>query len=103
MHRAPTAPHSLDADTVEMPAVGSEYAIDPAVHALARELADMSDMLEEVAGVLGACARCFGIDPQCPGCRGIGSPGHRESTEPALLEYWLRALGRGPRSRARSA
>ena len=93
-----------DADTIELPrgALFDQEEPDPIVYALARDLVALSDQLQEVAGILGACTRCFGIQPNCAGCGGKGSPGWRESTEPALLEYWLRNLGR-PRNRTRSA
>jgi hypothetical protein len=94
----PTDSHPISPeDTAQMP-IGEIFdPPDPdlAVAALARELADVMETLDEVAGILGACASCFGLDQDCPHCQGNGSPGHRESTEPALQEYWKRALVRG--------
>lgn len=107
MHHAPadvTEPHPVhEADTIELPRglVFDNPDLDPAVRVLARELTETTEMLADVAGILGACVHCFGIDRTCSHCGGHGSPGWRDSAEPALLEYWLRNLGR-PRSRRTS-
>ena len=96
-----TEPHAVhDADTIELPRgiVFDHPDLDPAGQVLARELTETTEMLADVAGILGACVHCFGIDRMCIHCAGHGSPGWRDSAEPALLEYWLRNLGR-PRSR----
>lgn len=102
-HAAPdvTEPHLLhEADTLELPRglVFDSPDLDPAVVVLARELTHTTAMLADVAGILGACVHCFGIDRACSHCAGHGSPGWRDSAEPALLEYWLRNMGR-PRVR----
>lgn len=90
-------PHVSPEDTAELPIADilDDPAPDLAVAAIARELADVMQTLDDVAGILGACSTCFGLSLQCHHCHGKGSPGYRESTEPALLEYWKRALIRG--------
>lgn len=107
--RVPTAitePHLATAtptetDTLELPrgAVFDDPEFEPALQTLGRELTQVTGMLDEVARILGACPRCFGIDRACLRCEGHGSPGWHASGEPALLEYWLRHLGARPPTR----
>mgnify|MGYP001325409203 CR=1 FL=1 len=97
-NRICTASHCVaPEDTAELPIVDILDDPDPdlAVAALARELSEVMQTLEDIAGILGACSTCFGLSTECSYCEGHGSPGYRESTEPALLEYWKRALIRG--------
>jgi hypothetical protein len=91
------SPEISPEDTAQMPIADVLDPSDPevAVAALARELADAMDTLERVSKILGACARCFGLDEECHDCRGRGSPGYRASSDPGLLDYWKRALIRG--------
>jgi hypothetical protein len=67
------------------------------VDARMRELEDahrqLATRLERVAGTLGACAACFGSDPDCPECEGDGGPGRVASRYPRTLRRWLRGLG----------
>lgn len=44
--------------------------------------------LRQVAAILGAC-HCWGQDPDCPDCDGLGEPGYRRPRDPALLIRWV--------------
>lgn len=54
--------------------------------------------LREVAAILGACA-CWGQDPACPDCDGLGEPGYRPSRDPDLFIRWIRPTLRRMRLR----
>ena len=52
--------------------------------------------LRRVAGMLGACSTCCGVESSCPECHGSGNPGSAAPMASAEeLEAWLRpALNR---------
>ncbi len=60
------------------------------------ELEAARDRLSDLAVAFGACGLCWGVDPQCPGCRGRGGPG-RFSPDPELLSRLGVAAARRPR------
>lgn len=43
--------------------------------AMAEELDELRDRLDRLAAALGACAECWGEDPDCEVCVGTGTPG----------------------------
>jgi hypothetical protein len=46
--------------------------------------------LRRVAGMLGACSTCCGVESSCPDCHGRGKPGSAQSTASAEeLGAWL--------------
>src|SRR5215208_2849276 len=45
------------------------------VRLLLGELEELWERNEMLAAALGACAQCWGGDPDCPGCQGRGAPG----------------------------
>lgn len=46
--------------------------------------------LRRVAGMLGACSTCCGVESSCPDCHGRGEPGSAPSTaSPEELGAWL--------------
>lgn len=49
-----------------------------------RELADLREVNDTLAGALGACALCWGGDPNCVVCQGLGGPGF-ELPDPKLF------------------
>lgn len=63
-------------------------------------LARSSAVLLSLAGLLGACERCWGTNEACPTCAGDGTPGFRRPDE--RLAAWIHpALARlSPDSRA---
>ncbi len=52
------------------------------------------DLVEYVAGTLGACPSCLGCDATCPQCLGRGIPGRHRSADPRTLQRWLNNLSR---------
>ena len=75
-----------------------------------RELADLREGNDTLAAALGACALCWGGDPDCVVCLGRGSPGYdlpdpalfNELVVPALRRVygWQRANGLARTGRA---
>ena len=45
------------------------------VEALYAELEELRLRNDDLAAALGACSRCWGDDPECPVCEGLGRPG----------------------------
>lgn len=76
------------------------------VHALYAELEDLRARNDDLAAALGACAQCWGEDPACETCEGLGRPGgappdaylYGRLVAPAArrLNYWDPADGRLP-------
>jgi hypothetical protein len=60
------------------------------------------DRASELADALGACVRCWGEDPACPRCAGVGSPGTFVPDQTAFRRYVLPALAAERAARVRT-
>jgi hypothetical protein len=58
------------------------------------ELEELREWNEALAAALGACARCWGEDPNCPGCQGSGSPGAEIPNRPLFTAFVVPAVRR---------
>jgi hypothetical protein len=58
------------------------------------ELEELREWNEALASALGACARCWGEDPSCPGCQGSGSPGANVPNRPLFTAFVVPAVRR---------
>src|SRR5215212_1387361 len=58
------------------------------------ELEELREWNEALAAALGACARCWGEDPSCPGCQGLGSPGAEMPNRPLFTAFVVPAVRR---------
>ena len=56
------------------------------------ELKALRERNDALAAALGACFLCFGADPLCEECGGLGAPGSRAPEPAAYREYVLPAL-----------
>jgi hypothetical protein len=56
---------------------------------------------DELAAAVGACFLCFGEDPMCEECGGLGAPGSRAPEPTAYRKFVLPALRRAQRSVSR--
>jgi hypothetical protein len=61
---------------------------------MARELDTLRRRNDALAASLGACFLCFGVDPFCDQCAGIGTPGWKVPDAAAYRLYVLPALER---------
>lgn len=58
------------------------------------ELAELRERNEALAAALGACARCWGVDPGCEVCAGRGVPGSRLPQAPLFAHFVAPAVRR---------
>lgn len=58
------------------------------------ELTAANTLAAHVAGLLGACSACWGLDGLCPRCGGTGDPGSRMPQVDALVDWVSPALAR---------
>jgi hypothetical protein len=64
------------------------------VKRLYEELQTLRGRNDALAAALGACYLCWGDDPACPVCSGVGRPGWRP-VEDSLFEEWILPAARG--------
>ena len=68
----------VDVEEVEEKSMGARNA------GLQQELADLREVNDTLAAALGACPACWGGDPECSECSGLGHPGsNRHDTDDA--------------------
>lgn len=49
---------------------------------------------KELSAALGSCAECWGEDPECDQCKGLGSPGWKPSHQKHFSNYVAPILGK---------
>lgn len=81
------------AETDPTPAPPADPAVADVLERLYAELEELRLRTRTLADALGACARCWGEDPDCPVCRGRGHPGGR-APDPELFDYWVAPVAR---------
>jgi hypothetical protein len=69
-------------------------SVQQAIDAVYAELDVMRARNAAFAAAVGACPLCFGDDPLCPTCRGLGVPGWRRPEPAAFRTYVLPAFAR---------
>lgn len=62
------------------------------INYLADNLNYRLEINDVMAGAVGACAECWGQDPQCPTCHGKGTPGHMAIDEESFASIVAPAL-----------
>ena len=77
MMSARQATEALGSDQAE-PRRAKVARVKRRLHALQEEVAELRALSEDLAGALGACARCWGESRRCEDCGGDGSPGWME-------------------------
>lgn len=61
------------------------------------ELESLRQRNDEFAAAVGACFLCFGEDPMCEECSGLGAPGSRAPEPAAYRKFVLPAMRRAQR------
>ncbi|MEW8492459.1 MAG: hypothetical protein AB2604_01535 [Candidatus Thiodiazotropha taylori] len=65
-----------------------------ALKAMRNQVREAEHVLQELAAIFGACARCWGQDHECPDCQGTGGPGSQMPSSDELLALTEPALAR---------
>jgi hypothetical protein len=73
------------------------------IRALTAELEFQREIGDTLAAALGACYLCWGDDPECEQCGGVGSPGWNEPDPELFAGYILPAINRIRKRRNASA
>jgi hypothetical protein len=76
--------------TVEEPTNQRESVgkLESTVKRLYQELRMLRGRNDALAAALGACYLCWGDDPTCPFCSGVGAPAWR-AVDDSLFEQWI--------------
>ena len=73
----PPAVAAIDLDELGLSGTPSAPALRRRVEQLELELERLQEINDTLAAALGACHVCWGDDPGCASCRGLGGPGSR--------------------------
>jgi len=71
-----------------------EHRLWEKLRLLRGELEELRDWNKALAAALGACARCWGEDPDCSSCQGSGSPGWEVPNRPLFTAFVVPAVRR---------
>jgi hypothetical protein len=74
-----------------------DQSLNRAIRTISRlqdEVTAANAMAVQVARVIGACSGCWGLDPLCRQCFGVGTPGSQPPDREALLNWLGPALSR---------
>lgn len=86
-------PVIVDSTAVEVDTVADELAgLTGQLEAAHSELKLLRDRCDTMAAALGACALCWGHEPNCRACRGHGLPGRSLPDESLFIEYVMPAV-----------
>jgi hypothetical protein len=72
------------------PALSDGNSTEP--EALLAEIKELRNRCDDLALALGACALCWGKDPECRACRGRGRPGFAVPDGKLFVEFVLPAV-----------
>lgn len=95
------APFSADHARAER-RVDARRRLQERFASMSAELMALRERSEALAQALGACEHCWGFDPTCRGCRGIGGPGAFLPDPQLFDELVLPALRRVRRQQTRA-
>jgi hypothetical protein len=90
----PVSAMGLSGEVASSPNEHQGHRLLEKLRLLRGELEELREWNEALAAALGACARCWGEDPSCPGCQGSGSPGTAVPNRPLFTALVVPAVRR---------
>ena len=86
-------PMIIDSIAIEVDTVADELAALAAqLEAAHSEVKLLRERCDTIAAALGACALCWGHEPACRACRGLGLPGRSLPDEALFIEFVMPAV-----------